>query len=80
MPRQSLKPKQTPVASQPSESESTKENFFQGVDMDSYQQFCQDLIGQKFTNLGLLLNAFTHRSYVNEHKSLTLRITNVSNI
>ncbi len=68
MPRQSLKPKQTPLASQPAASESSKENFFQGVDMDSYQHFCQALIGQKFANLGLLLNAFTHRSYVNEHK------------
>lgn len=64
MPRQSLKPK---PEDQVVEEKSSK-IFFQGVDMDEYQAFSKQLIGREFTNLGLLLNAFTHRSYVNEHK------------
>lgn len=64
MPRQSLKP---------NPQNSTKEAsvpgiFFQGVDMLEYQVFAQKIIGKEFSDLGLLLNAFTHRSYVNEHK------------
>ena len=36
--------------------------------MTEYNNFCLDVIGKKFENLRLLLNAFTHRSYVNEHR------------
>lgn len=64
MPRQSLKPK-------PQETPQEAKNpgiFFQGVDMTPYQTFSAEIISKEFSNLGLLLNAFTHRSYVNEHK------------
>lgn len=72
MPRQSLKPK--PISSSDSadqilaDEQKDLSNFFQGVDMQVYQDFSFQIVGKKFTNLGLLLNAFTHRSYVNEHK------------
>jgi ribonuclease III len=42
--------------------------FHAGVDMSPYQNFCLKHIYLPFQNLALLLNAFTHRSYVNEHK------------
>jgi ribonuclease-3 len=65
MPRQSLKPKTNEVVPEPPKDLS---QYFQGVDMQIYQDFALEIIGKKFNNLGLLLNAFTHRSYVNEHK------------
>lgn len=65
MPRQSLKPKTNAII--PEEPKDLSQ-FFQGVDMQTYQDFAFEIIGKKFNNLGLLLNAFTHRSYVNEHK------------
>jgi ribonuclease-3 len=37
-------------------------------DSSVYQQFSQDILGTTFGNLDLLITAFTHRSYVNEHK------------
>ncbi len=37
-------------------------------DPNSYQQFAQDVLGVTFNNIELLITAFTHRSYVNEHK------------
>jgi len=37
-------------------------------DLNSYQQFAKDVLGVTFSDVGLLLTAFTHRSYVNEHK------------
>lgn len=37
-------------------------------DLNSYQQFAKDTLGVTFNDTGLLLTAFTHRSYVNEHK------------
>jgi ribonuclease-3 len=46
----------------------TEKEFYNGVDMSEYQAFSLSLIGETFTDLGLLLSAFTHRSYVNEHK------------
>lgn len=36
--------------------------------MTEYQAFAKGITGREFSNLDLLLNAFTHRSYVNEHK------------
>lgn len=33
-----------------------------------YQLLAQKLIGTEFSNMELLITAFTHRSYVNEHK------------
>jgi len=37
-------------------------------DSSKYQQFAIDVLGVKFNDIGLLITAFTHRSYVNEHK------------
>ena len=37
--------------------------------IDRYQQFAEKTFGFQFTNVDLLLTAFTHRSYVNEHHS-----------
>ncbi len=37
-------------------------------DSNSYLQFARDTLGVTFTNIELLITAFTHRSYVNEHK------------
>lgn len=48
--------------------EELTKRYFQGVDMEEYQSFVEKIIGKRFTNLSLLLNAFTHRSYVNEHR------------
>lgn len=33
-----------------------------------YQTFAQDVLGVSFNDISLLVTAFTHRSYVNEHK------------
>jgi ribonuclease-3 len=65
MPRQSLRPRSK---EQEEAEQKSPKSLFQGVDMDSYQSYTLNLIGKEFSNLGLLLNAFTHRSYVNEHK------------
>ncbi|HUP26137.1 MAG TPA: ribonuclease III [Candidatus Limnocylindrales bacterium] len=37
-------------------------------DLHSYQQLAQSILGVTFSDINLLLTAFTHRSYVNEHK------------
>lgn len=37
-------------------------------DFSAYQTFAKENLGGPFNNLELLLTAFTHRSYVNEHK------------
>lgn len=39
------------------------------MDISLYQQFAQDKLGVTFNQLDLLITAFTHRSYVNEHRS-----------
>src|ERR1700712_2006486 len=33
-----------------------------------YQEFARDVLGFEFEDIGLLITALTHRSYVNEHK------------
>jgi len=38
------------------------------MDSSVYQVFATDTLGFTFTNIDLLVTAFTHRSYVNEHK------------
>lgn len=43
----------------------------QGVHVAPYQEFAKDKLGFEFQNIELLLTAFTHRSYVNEHKKST---------
>lgn len=37
-------------------------------DLQAYQAFAQNTLGVTFNDINLLLTAFTHRSYVNEHK------------
>jgi ribonuclease-3 len=44
-------------------------------DYAPYQQFAKDILGVEFNNITLLVTAFTHRSYVNEHKK-TARVHN----
>ncbi len=38
------------------------------MDLDKYITFANDVLGVKFNNIELLITAFTHRSYLNEHK------------
>lgn len=38
------------------------------MDINQYIQFAKDKLGVEFTDIGLLVTAFTHRSYVNEHR------------
>lgn len=38
------------------------------MDINQYQQFARDVLGGDFNQLDLLITAFTHRSYLNEHK------------
>lgn len=40
-------------------------------DLASYQKFATEVLGVTFNDPNLLLTAFTHRSYVNEHKKTT---------
>lgn len=44
-------------------------------DYSSYQQFAKDVLGADFKDISLLATAFTHRSYVNEHKK-TVQVHN----
>lgn len=44
-------------------------------DYTPYQEFAKNVLGVEFTDINLLVTAFTHRSYVNEHKK-TARIHN----
>jgi ribonuclease-3 len=39
-----------------------------GMDLTPYRQFAKDKLGLEFDDIGLLVTALTHRSYVNEHK------------
>lgn len=39
------------------------------MDVSLYQQFAKDVLGVEFEQLDLLITAFTHRSYVNEHRT-----------
>ena len=38
------------------------------MDVTPYQEFAKDKLGFEFKNPELLVEALTHRSYVNEHK------------
>lgn len=42
-----------------------------GMDYTPYQQFAIEKLGFEFENIGLLVTALTHRSYVNEHRKST---------
>lgn len=41
------------------------------ADLQKYIDFARDVLGVEFKNIELLITAFTHRSYVNEHKKTT---------
>ncbi len=47
-----------------------KKNFINlpKQDIEKYRVFARDILGVEFNNIALLVTAFTHRSYVNEHK------------
>lgn len=38
------------------------------IDTVPYQEFAKEKLGFEFDNVSLLIDAFTHRSYMNEHK------------
>ncbi len=38
------------------------------MDYSAYQTFAEKVLGVQFENIELLVTAFTHRSYINEHK------------
>ncbi len=38
------------------------------MDVNLYKQFAKDKLGVEFGDIELLITAFTHRSYINEHK------------
>src|SRR5689334_21468906 len=38
------------------------------MDISLYQNFARDVLDVNFNDINLLVTAFTHRSYVNEHK------------
>ena len=38
------------------------------IDLTPYREFAREKLGLEFTNIELLVTAFTHRSYMNEHK------------
>lgn len=38
------------------------------MDITPYQEFAKNTLGVEFNNLDILITAFTHRSYVNEHR------------
>ena len=42
-----------------------------GMDTSLYQQFAREKLGFEFDNIQTLVTAFTHRSYVNEHRKST---------
>ena len=42
------------------------------MDTNLYVEFAQSVLGFSFNNIGLLITAFTHRSYLNEHKKTVL--------
>lgn len=39
-----------------------------GMQVEPYQAFARTVLGFEFENIDLLITAFTHRSYVNEHR------------
>ena len=39
-----------------------------GMDLTPYQEFARDRLGIEFKDIQLLVDALTHRSYINEHR------------
>ena len=42
------------------------------IDVTPYREFAREKLGFEFKNISLLVTALTHRSYVNEHRSVTV--------
>jgi len=42
-----------------------------GMDLTPYKEWAKKTLGFRFNDIGLLVTALTHRSYVNEHKKST---------
>lgn len=42
-----------------------------GMDVTPYKEFASEKLGLEFDNIETLITAFTHRSYVNEHRKST---------
>lgn len=42
-----------------------------GMDTTPYREFARETLGFEFENIEILVTAFTHRSYVNEHRKST---------
>lgn len=42
--------------------------FISKQDIDRYREFARSVLEVEFKDIGLLITAFTHRSYVNEHR------------
>jgi ribonuclease-3 len=42
-----------------------------GINVTPYQDWAKNHLGYEFENIALLVTAFTHRSYVNEHRKST---------
>ena len=47
------------------------QDLINNIDLTPYQEFAREKLGIEFENIGLLVTAFTHRSYINEHKKST---------
>ena len=47
------------------------EELINNIDIAPYQEFAREKLGFEFKTIGLLVTAFTHRSYINEHKKST---------
>ena len=47
------------------------QDLVNNIDVAPYQEFAREKLGFEFDNIGLLVTAFTHRSYLNEHKKST---------
>jgi len=47
------------------------EELINNIDTTPYQEFAREKLGFEFKNIGFLVTAFTHRSYINEHKKST---------
>lgn len=47
------------------------QELINNIDTTPYQDFAREKLGFEFKDIGLLVTAFTHRSYINEHKKST---------
>jgi ribonuclease III len=43
-------------------------NYMNSQDVERYKDFARQILGVEFNDISILITAFTHRSYVNEHR------------